>query len=232
MRNTLFILFLTQIMKKRDLLIVILAIIIGFGIGYFIFRNQKPAEIIVEKVIEDTHKIDSLNLIIKENEATIENLKDSVREKIVYIEKRVDEIKELPIDKNLEVLRDNLLVYGESFKVTDTLPALCQVGKLEDTLILMSEENLVDINLTFIRYEGTLEINNYLNQTIKADSSIISLKNSIILEKDEALERQRLAFESNMQTMDKIIAKERRKQVYFTVGGAFVAGALVYLLVK
>lgn len=219
-------------MKKRDLIIVILAIIIGFGIGYFIFRSQKPAEIIVEKVIEDTHKIDSLNLVIRENEATIETLKDSVREKIVYIERRVDEIKELPIDQNLEVLRDNLLVYGENFEVTDTLPALCQVGELEDTLVLMSEKNLIDINMTFVRYEGTSEINDYLEQTIKADSSIISLKNSIILEKDEALERQRLAFENNMQTMDKIIARERRKQVYFTIGGALVAGTLVYLLVK
>lgn len=219
-------------MKRRDLIIVILAIIIGFGIGYFIFRNQKPTEIIVEKVIEDTHKIDSLNLVIRENEATIETLKDSVREKIVYIEKRVDEIKELPIDQNLEVLRDNLLVYGENFEVTDTLPALYQVGESEDTLVLMSEENLIDINMTFVRYEGTLEINNYLEQTIKVDSSIISLKNSIILEKDEALERQRLAFENNMQTMDKIIAKERRKQIYFTIGGALVAGTLVYLLVK
>lgn len=217
-------------MKRRDLIIVILAIIIGFGIGYFIFRNQKPAEIIVEK--EDTHKIDSLNLVIRENEATIETLKDSVREKIVYIEKRVNEIKELPIDQNLDVLRDNLLVYGENFEVTDTLPALCQVGESEDTLVLISEENLVDINTVFIRYEGTLKINDYLEKTIKADSSIISLKNSIILEKDEALERQRLAFENNMQTMDKIIAKERRKQIYFTIGGALVAGTLVYLLVK
>jgi hypothetical protein len=86
--------------------------------------------------------------------------------------------------------------------------------------------------MTLVRYEGTLEINNYLEQTIKADSSIISLKNSIIMEKDEALERQRLAFENNMQTMDKIIAKERRKQIYFTIGGALVAGTLVYLLVK
>ena len=219
-------------MKKRDLIIVILAIIIGFGIGYFILRNQKPTEIIVEKVIEDTYKIDSLNLVIRENEATIETLKDSVREKIVYIERRGDEIKELPIDQNLEVLRDNLLVYGENFEVTDTLPALCQIGESEDTLVLMSEENLIDINMTFVRYEGTLEINDYLEQTIKADSSIISLKNSIILEKDEALERQKLAFENNMQTMDKIIAKERRKQIYFTIGGALVAGTLVYLLVK
>jgi hypothetical protein len=96
----------------------------------------------------------------------------------------------------------------------------------------MSEENLIDVNTILVRYEGTLEINDYLEQTIKADSSIISLKNSIILEKDEALERQRLAFENNMQTMDKIIAKERRKQIYFTVGGVFVAGTLVYLLVK
>ena len=219
-------------MKKRDLLIVILSIIIGFGIGYFVFRNQKPAEIIVEKVIEDTHKIDSLNLVIEENEATIETLKDSVREKIVYVEKKVNEIKELPIDQNLEVLRNNLLTYGENFELSDTLPALCQEGNSGDTLVIMSEENLVDINTVFVRYGGTLEINNYLEQTIKVDSNIIDLKNSIILEKEEALDRQRLAFENNIQQMNKQIAKERRKQIYFTVGGALVAGTLVYLLVK
>ena len=42
---------------KKTLLIVLLACIIGLGIGYFIFRNTKPETIVIEKVIEDTKKI-------------------------------------------------------------------------------------------------------------------------------------------------------------------------------
>lgn len=217
---------------KKTLLIVFLAIIIGLGVGYFIFRNTKPETIVVEKVIEDKQKIDSLQVIIKENENLIEALKDSVREKIVYVEKRVDEIRELPIDKNLEILRDNLLVYGENFKITDTLPAICQLSDTSDTLVLMSEENLVDVNMIMIRYEGQLQINNYLSETIKADSSVINLKNLIIQEKDLALERQQQTFENNMNSMNDIIAKERRKQVYYSVGSAIVVGTIVYLIVK
>ena len=222
-------------MKRRDLLIVVLAAIIGLGIGYFLFRNTKPTEIIIEKekIVEDTQKIDSLNLVIKENEELIDNLKDSVREKIIYIEKKIDEIKELPIDKNLEVFRDNLLVYGESFEPTDTLPALCQIlNSTEDTLVLLSEENLIDVNTIIVKYEGTTAINDFLNETVKADSSIISLKNSIIQEKSDALEKQKLAFEDNMKEMNNIIKRERNKQIYFTVGGALLTGTLVYLLVK
>lgn len=219
-------------MNKKDLLIVALSIIIGFGVGYFIFRNNKPKEIIVEKVIEDTQKIDSLNLVIAENEALIETLKDSVREKIVYIEKRVDEIKELPIDENLDLLRTNLSIYGENFEPTDTLPALYQTIDSQDTLVLMSENNLIDVNTVFVKYEGELEINNFLSETIKTDSSIISLKNSIISEQNDELDRQREAFENNMKEMEKIVKKEKRKQIYYTIGGAVLVGAVTYLIMK
>lgn len=218
-------------MKKRDLFIVALAIILGLGFGYFIFRSS-PKEVIIEKVIEDTQKIDSLSSIIKENEVLIKSFKDSVREKIVYIEKKVDEIKELPLDDNLEIFRNNLSTYGENSNLEDTLPSLCQLEGSSDTLILMSEGNLIDVNTIYIRYSGTLEINNYYRETIKADSSIISLKNSIIQEKNDIIDRERENFESNMKDMEKIINKERRKQIYYTVGGIVVAGALTYLILK
>lgn len=218
---------------KKTIIIVVLAIIIGLGIGYFIFRSN-PKEIIVEKTIEveDTKKIDSLNFIIKTNEELIESLKDSVREKIVYVEKRVEEIKELPIDENLELFRDNLLVYGENFEILDTLPSLCQVSESEDTLVLMSEDNLIDVNTIVAKYEGTMAINDYYLSTIKSDSVIINSKSLIILEKDEALERQQEIFDNNMKELEKIIKKERRKQIYFSVGTAAVVGTIAYFIFK
>lgn len=218
-------------MDKRNLWIVILAIIIGLGVGYFIFRSE-PKEIIVEKEVENTKTIDSLNRVIKTNEELIESLKDSVREKIVYIEKRVDEIKELPIDSNLMLLRDNLLVYGENFSVIDTLPSLCQVEDTKDTLVLLSEENLIDVNTIVARYEGTLAINNFYLETIKTDSITISLKDLVINEKDDIIDRDRKNFESNIRDLEKIVEKERRKQIYFTIGGVITAGTLTYLLMK
>ncbi len=219
-------------MDKKSIIIIVLAIIIGLGLGYFIFRG--PKEVIVEKVveIENTKKIDSLNSIIQYNENLISSLKDSVREKIVYVERRVDEIKELPIDENLELLRDNLLIYGDNFSTEDTLPSLCQLSYSSDTLVIMSEDNLVDVNTIVARYEGVLSINDYYLQTIKADSSIISLKNSIILEKDDMLNRERENCEANIRELEKIVKKERRKQAYYTIGGIAIAGTLVYFIMK
>jgi hypothetical protein len=218
-------------MNKKDLLIIILAIIIGLGFGYFIFRTS-PKEIVVEKVIENTQKIDSLNAIIRVNEDIIESLKDSVHERIIYIEKRAEEIKELPIDENLNLFRDNLLVYGDNFNPLDSLPSLCQISDSQDTLVLMSEGNLIDVNTIVARYEGALSINDYYVETIKADSSIISLKNSIILEKDNQLIRERENFESNMKDLETIIKRERRKQVYYTIGGMVAVGTITYLILK
>jgi hypothetical protein len=218
-------------MNKKDLLIIILAIIIGLGFGYFIFRTS-PKEIVVEKVIENTQKIDSLNAIIRVNEDIIESLKDSVHERIIYIEKRVEEIKELPIDENLNLFRDNLLVYGDNFNPLDSLPSLCQISDSQDTLVLMSEGNLIDVNTIVARYEGALSINDYYVETIKADSSIISLKNSIILEKDNQLIRERENFESNMKDLETIIKRERRKQVYYTIGGMVAVGTITYLILR
>ena len=218
-------------MNKKDLLIIILAIIIGLGFGYFIFRSS-PKEVVVEKVIENTQKIDSLNAIIRINEDIIESLKDSVHERIIYIEKRVEEIKELPIDENLNLFRDNLLVYGDNFNPLDSLPSLCQISDSQDTLVLMSEDNLIDVNTIVARYEGVLSINDYYIETIKADSSIISLKNSIILEKDNQLIKERENFESNMKDLETIIKRERRKQVYYTIGGMVAVGTITYLILR
>lgn len=214
-------------------MIIILSIIIGFGIGLLIIKSRTK-EIVVEKVVEvkETKTIDSLNRVIKVNEEIIESLKDSVREKIVYVEKRIDEIKELPIDDNITLLRDNLLVYGDNFDINDTLPSLCQINDSKDTLVLMSEDNLTDINVIIAKYEGTIAITNYYLSTIEADEEIISLKDSIIVQKDNIIDRERENFESNMKDLEKIIEKERRKQIYYTIGGIITAGTITYLIFR
>ena len=220
-------------MNKKDIIIIILSIIIGFSIGLLIIRSRTE-EIVVEKVVEvkETKIIDSLNRVIKVNEEIIESLKDSVKEKIVYVEKRIDEIKELPIDDNLILLRDNLLVYGENFDVSDTLPSLCQISDSEDTLVLMSEDNLTDINVIIAKYEGTIAITNYYLSTIEANEEIINLKDSIIVQKDNIIDRERINFESNVKDLEKIIEKERRKQIYYTLGGVITAGTITYLIFR
>ena len=214
-------------------MIIILSIIIGFGIGLLIIKSRTK-EIVVEKVVEvkETKTIDSLNRVIKVNEEIIESLKDSVREKIVYVEKRIDEIKELPIDDNITLLRDNLLVYGDNFDINDTLPSLCQINDSKDTLVLMSEDNLTDINVIIAKYEGTIAITNYYLSTIEADEEIISLKDSIIVQKDNIIDWERENFESNMKDLEKIIEKERRKQIYYTIGGIITAGTITYLIFR
>lgn len=226
-------LFIFIQMSKKDIMIIILSIIIGFGIGLLIVKSRTK-EIVVEKVVEvkETKTIDSLNRVIKVNEEIIESLKDSVREKIVYVEKRIDEIKELPIDDNITLLRDNLLVYGDNFDINDTLPSLCQINDSKDTLVLMSEDNLTDINVIIAKYEGTIAITNYYLSTIEADEEIISLKDSIIVQKDNIIDRERENFESNMKDLEKIIEKERRKQIYYTIGGIITAGTITYLIFR
>lgn len=219
--------------SKKSLIIIILTLIIGFSLGYIIFSNHtEPKEIIVEKIIENTEKIDSLNSVIKTNEELIKSLKDSVKEKIIYVEKKIDDIKKLPIDSNLMLLRDNLLVYGENFEITDSLPSLCQIDNSKDTVVMLSETNLVDINTVFIKYEGELDINDYYSFIIEEDSAIISLKDSIIWEKDNIINNQRKNFESNMKDLELIVEKERRKQIYYTIGGVVAAGTITYLIMR
>lgn len=220
-------------MSKKNIIIIILSIIIGFGIGFILFRSE-PKEIVVEKIVEvkETKTIDSLNNVIKTNEEIIDALKDSVREKIVYIDRKIDKIKELPIDSNLMILRDNLLVYGENFDILDSLPSLCKLEDTEDTVVIMSEDNLIDINIITAKYEGTMAITRYYLETIEKDEEIIVLKDSIIVQKDNIINRERQNFESNMEDLKEIIEKERRKQIYYTIGGIVAAGTITYLILK
>ena len=188
-------------MSKKNIIIIILSIIIGFGIGFILFRSG-PKEIVVEKIVEvkETKTIDSLNNVIKTNEEMIDALKDSVREKIVYIDQKVNKIKELPLDSNLMLLRDNLLVYGENFNILDSLPSLCKLDDSEDTIVIMSEDNLTDINVIIAKYEGTMAVTRYYLETIEKDEEIISLKDSVISQKDNIINRERQTFESNTQS--------------------------------
>lgn len=203
-----------KVMKEiwKFIILVLIALVLGFGSSYLIFGNKKPETIVVVDNEKELKEIDSLNKIISEKQGTIEKLKDSVREKIVVVEKRIEVIKEIPMDSNVELLRDNILVYGDGLtQIDDPYPSLSTTID-GDSIVLLSENNLKDINIGLEKYGGELEINRLLEETIIEDSIIISMKDLIIADKDKIIDKDREAFEVNIKELKKQIRKEKRQK--------------------
>lgn len=234
-------------MNKRTIvlftIILLLFLFLGICIIQLFFKSddRNNENIIVDnkkelRIIDSLQNTnDSLMLSINDYKKLNEELKDSIEVKIIYIEKRIEAIKKMSVNENTELLKDNLVVYGELSSVTDTFPCIISSDEKDDSIVALSKNNLKDINCIIAKYEYELGINNYLNQTIKNDSVIISLKDDIISNKDEAFNREKRIFEQNMKSMQEQIDRERRNK-NLAIGGGIAAtisvGILTYLITK
>lgn len=191
---------------------------------------NKPTPVIVDNE-KELKTIDSLTNVIIIQDEIIQQLKDSVItvEKIVI--KEVEKIKELPITDNVELLKDNLLYYGELSTIDDPYPTLMEID--EDTVAVISENNLIDVNIITAKYEGELNKNNILNEIIYNDSITISLKNEILYNKDAIIENQEQAYNTMKNNLELALKKEKREKTYWIIGGAVVTSLLTgYILLK
>lgn len=211
-------------MNKQSLLIVILSLLLGLGLGYFIFhKSPTPIPDPEIKIIENREKIDSLEKVIDGKNQRIDFLLDSASKiKNVVVRVEVEKINELPMSENLDLLKENLVKHGELTQSSDTLPKLMSIPDRKDTLAVLSENNIKDVNGIVAKYEGEIKINNTLSEVIENQSSIISDKDSILVRKDIILNETELKY---MQDVEKLNRSLKIKNTEIIIGGA-VLGSL------
>lgn len=230
--------------KKMFLLALILSFLFlaaGFCLGHLMSNKEDNTNTVINvdkelRIIDSLqNKNDSLNTVISNYMKLNEELKDSIDVRIVYIEKQVEVIKNMSVNENTELLRENLLAFGDLTTETDSFPCIISSDLTEDSIVALSENNIKDVNCIISRYDNEMEINKYLYNTIRNDSAVISLKDDIILNKDQVIERERLICEQNMKYLNEQLAKERRNR-NIAIGGGIAAtisvGVLTYLIMK
>jgi len=130
-------------------------------------KNNKIDIVEVEKPVyyEDLERINKLEGIIESQELKIDSLKSGIVKikEVVRIEKEY--IRKLEPDSGVIVLRNNLEEYtGE---INDSLPTI-----QEDSLIVLDNTDLKNINSVFLDYKADLKIINNQLEIIKSDSLI------------------------------------------------------------
>lgn len=130
-------------------------------------KNNKIDIVEVEKPVyyEDLERINKLEGIIESQELKIDSLKSGIVKikEVVRIEKEY--IRKLEPDSGVIVLRNNLEEYtGE---INDSLPTI-----QEDSLIVLDNTDLKNINSVFLDHKADLKIINNQLEIIKSDSLI------------------------------------------------------------
>ena len=111
---------LVYMSQRNSLIFIIICLLLGFMIGRYILPKETEVSIIdyneeyyTTQIQKSLSTIDSLESIIKTQESIVDsflNLKDKVR--VEYIIKR-EEIKNLPIDSSVQVLKNFIKDYEE-----------------------------------------------------------------------------------------------------------------------
>ena len=203
--------------KKKVVLIAIASVVVGFLIGLLVYVIKGPKkevqEVVVEKPVyyEDLVKINKLENEIDRQKKEITALKNRVQEvkEVVIIEK--EKIKALDPDSGVVKLREYLDFYAE--EKCDSFPALTS-----DSLIVLNNDNLVNVNSVFIDYFGASEI--ILNQ------EEIIYKDSLIIDKMDSIHQIDLGIRENLENAWK--KEKTKKNIWMGVGiGTTIAAILV-----
>lgn len=210
---------------------IILAIVCGFLVGgilgglvgHYLFPKVNTKIEVVYDSSKEKATIDSLNNVIKVRENRITELLDSASKiKTVVVVKKINEVKDLPITENVSLLHDNLVKHGELTAKTDTLPSTIKMR--EDTLALLSEANVKDVNIIVAKYEGELGINEQLNSAIEEGRGLVHHKDSIIAIQSDILVKQDIVYNERIKGLEKNLKKEKTaKTVWVSVLGTAAA---------
>ena len=124
--------------------------------------------------------------------------------------------------EDIEILRDNLVHYGDLSDIEDTYPALIELDN--DTVAVLSENNLIDANIITAKYEGELCKNRLLNDIVYNDSITISLRDEIIYNKDVIIlnqEQSYNAMKENLEIASSLIPRCARYSRAFVLDSRF-----------
>jgi len=199
-------------MKKVIIFLVLSSLV--FLAGWYL---RKP-EIIVKpeiEIVENLEKVKQLEGEILEYKNEIDSLKETRQKVKVIIKEKIIEVQSLSADSSVSLLRENLEVLPE-----DSLPTL-----QEDSTVLLSQENVKDINVMYIKYDGLQEENKILEKQVELGDSVISLKDSIISEKDTIINKTTIGYE------DKLRKEKKKKRLWTGISGglAVIIGLIIAL---
>jgi len=216
--------------------IIILALVCGFLVGGilcgFLGRLIFPKIKMVTEIVtvydssKEEAKIKELEAVIEQKDARIAELLDSAKHiKNVVIVKEIEKVKDLPLSDNVELLRDNLIKHGELTEETDTLPSTILLDS-PDTLALLSENNVKDVNIIVSKYEGEALINDKLTEALVEEQNIVSQKDSIIGLQSSIILNQEIGYSNQIHGLENNLKKEKTKK---TVWIAILSGVAAVL---
>jgi len=196
---------------------ILIALVLGFIIGLVVIKSKTTIkEVTIEKPVyyQDLVTIHDLENLVKQKNLEIQELKNRVQEvkEVVIIEK--EQIQKLPPDSGVVKLREFLEDYTDA--VPDTFPTLTS-----DSLVLLDNGNLRDINSVFLDYFGAVEIIFDQGEIIYNDSIVIGSLDSII-----GIET---GIRENLETA--LTQEKKRKNIWMGVGiGATITTLIIGVL--
>ena len=196
---------------------ILIALVLGFIIGLIVIKPKTTIkEVTIEKPVyyQDLVTIHDLENLVEQKNLEIQELKNRVQEvkEVVIIEK--EQIQKLPPDSGVIKLREFLGGYTET--KLDTFPVLTS-----DSLVLLDNENLRDINSVFLDYFGAVEIMFDQEEIIYNDSIVIGSLDSII-----GIET---GIRENLETA--LTQEKKRKNIWMGVGiGATITTLILGVL--
>ena len=142
----------------------------------------------------------------------------------MVVVKEIEKIKELPLTENVETLKENLVKHGELTTESDSLPTVVSSVDAADTLALLSENNVKDVNIIVAKYEGEVAANSKLEEAIEDSKVVMSQKDSIIDLKSSIILNQEIGYTAEIKGLQKSLKKEKvKKTVWISVLGAVAA---------
>jgi len=215
--------------KAAIILALVLGLVLGGILGGFLGRHLFP-KIKTETVIiydssKEKAKIDSLETVIKAREERIVALLDSASKiKTVVVVKEINKVKDLPMTDNVELLRENLIKHGELTNEADSLPKTLAIKDTSDTLAVLSEANVKDVNIIAAKYEGEVEVNERLTEALWEGENLVHQKDSIIGIQSDIIVKQEINYSDRIQGLEKSLKSEKtQKTVFISILGTAAA---------
>jgi hypothetical protein len=213
--------------------VIILALVLGFVLGGILggllgrhlFPKIKTETVVVYDSSKEKAKIDSLETVIKAREERIVALLDSASKiKTVVVVKEINKVKDLPMTDNVELLRENLIKHGELTNETDSLPKTLAIEDTPDTLAVLSEANVKDVNIIAAKYEGEVEVNERLTEALSEGENLVHQKDSIIGLQSSIIVNQEINYSDRIQGLEKSLKIEKtQKTVFISILGTAAA---------
>lgn len=196
---------------------ILIALVLGFIIGLIVIKPKTPIkEVTIEKPVyyQDLATIHGLENLVEQKNLEIRELKNRVQEvkEVVIIEK--EQIQKLPPDSGVVKLRGFLEDYTDT--APSTFPALTS-----DSLVLLDNGNLKDINSVFLDYFGALEI--------MFEQEEIIYKDSIVMESLDSIVGIEKGIRENLEIA--LTQEKKRKNIWMGVGiGATITTLIIGVL--